>query len=322
MILKILILLFTISCLALTILPYTDIWPLYADAADQLRVYVAATLVVLFILSVLYSSYFISMIQLILICVQACVITLAYPLKHKSHKTCENAQTPIRVMSYNILYKNDRVEEILANIAGAQPDIVVLQEAQETFLDYSHKSFTKTHPFFYPNYEEGKKFTVTLYSKYPIKTIEKPQMPRSKRQILHAQIERSGKIIDLIGLHSTSPKDDERLHERNLFLQDVADYAQNKVYENPNIRLILAGDFNSAPWTPPMRNIQNQARLLGNPSILNYFGTWPAWAAPLFSVPIDHIFYTKNFHNENYTRKSYSSGSDHFPIYADFYLCE
>lgn len=49
--------------------------------------------------------------------------------------------------------------------------------------------------------------------------------------------------------------------------------------------IILAGDFNSAPWVPFFSNILDHNKLRVGPDIP---GTWPVWAGPL-AIPLDNI---------------------------------
>jgi endonuclease/exonuclease/phosphatase (EEP) superfamily protein YafD len=50
--------------------------------------------------------------------------------------------------------------------------------------------------------------------------------------------------------------------------------------------LLLAGDFNAAPWSDTIEHLTRAANLLTGPS---YPATWPVFLGPL-GVPIDNVF--------------------------------
>jgi len=85
--------------------------------------------------------------------------------------------------------------------------------------------------------------------------------------------------------------------------------------------LIVAGDFNMAPWTVKLKTF-TKATGLGR--FNTFYPTWPMrWkSVPLLPlVPIDNVFTTKHFAKID-ARVGPRLDSDHRPVIADIALIE
>lgn len=110
----------------------------------------------------------------------------------------------------------------------------------------------------------------------------------------------------IVGLHYVWPTS-VAIHRENSrrMLQILAD--------KPHDRLILAGDFNSTPWSFGRRRddaalgIERRTRLMF---------TWPARGAPGFPLlPIDHLYAGPDWRTVQVTRGP-KLGGDHYPVVA------
>jgi endonuclease/exonuclease/phosphatase (EEP) superfamily protein YafD len=86
-----------------------------------------------------------------------------------------------------------------------------------------------------------------------------------------------GHDVTLVGVHLSKPLD-EGLQEQEVSL--VADIVKD--LPRP---LIIAGDFNAAPWSTALRRFLTKANLRYS---YGYHPTWPVWA-PWLGLPIDHV---------------------------------
>ncbi len=81
----------------------------------------------------------------------------------------------------------------------------------------------------------------------------------------------------------------------------------------------MTGDFNSTPWSWPVR------RLLSSTDLLNSqvgFGLQPSFSAEtnlLLRVPIDHLFHSPALEVTD-RQLGPPLGSDHFPLIVDLQL--
>jgi endonuclease/exonuclease/phosphatase (EEP) superfamily protein YafD len=85
--------------------------------------------------------------------------------------------------------------------------------------------------------------------------------------------------------------------------------------------LILAGDFNMAPWTVKLKTF---TRATGLGRFNTFCPTWPVRRHDirlLPILPIDNVFASRDFASINLTVGPYL-GSDHLPVIADIALIE
>lgn len=299
-------------------------WPSFPEIAkepfEQSRIYIIIILIGCAFLSLLGKFYILTGINLLLVATHMYVVLQAYPLVKKHTEICSDETQSLSVLSHNIYYKNLNYNAIAKNILNQNADIVMLQEAKKPFLEQTYDTLSQTYPFIHPDIKNGKSTKAAIFSKYPITEVTTPALPLSKVRISHAKIEVDVQVINVISIHAISPKGQKTIELRNRTINDLANYAQNLRYNDEAV--IIAGDFNNAPWYPQMRALQKQGDLKGNPHLLNYFGTWPEWGKGIIAFPIDHIFYSRHFTNISYKKVSNSAGSDHFPVLAQFKLCK
>src|SRR5690606_5635313 len=79
--------------------------------------------------------------------------------------------------------------------------------------------------------------------------------------------------------------------------------------------VVLAGDFNAAPWTAPLRQLGQQQQLASGPWPP---ATWPVRLGPL-GVPIDNMF-TRGGAQLLSLRAGDNIGSNHRPLWAEIGL--
>ncbi len=319
MTLKSIFILITLFCAVLVILPALGISEIISEPLEQLRVYSVIVTSLIVLLCLLQKFWLISGVNIAMIAAHLYVVTQAYA-PSRGISACDRQVGNITIMAYNIFYKNQNTDAIVANILASDADIVALQEGKKPFLEDAHDKLSKRYPFAYPDISKGEFFSPAIFSKYPIISVEKPKMPISGKRVLQVQIDGAGTTLEVISVHAVSPKNLETIKIRNMFFQDLANHAQNLRYGGK--KFVIAGDFNSVPWHPNMISIQKQGALTGNTSLWNYFGTWPNWGAPFLSVPIDHIFTSEGLKKTSYQKVNQSAGSDHFPVISSFDLCK
>ena len=82
-------------------------------------------------------------------------------------------------------------------------------------------------------------------------------------------------------------------------------------------RVVVCGDFNSPPWTGPMRQFAERGGfrdLYGGSAWSAY--SWPTWSSAL-RVPLDNCFVSSGVAVRSY-RDGPGTGSDHRPLVVDF----
>jgi endonuclease/exonuclease/phosphatase (EEP) superfamily protein YafD len=86
-------------------------------------------------------------------------------------------------------------------------------------------------------------------------------------------------------------------------------------------RVVVCGDFNTPPWSGPLRDFAADARvrdLYGGRSWAGY--SWPTWGYAL-RVPLDNCFVSNTVAVTGH-HDGPSVGSDHRPLVVDFGVLE
>lgn len=114
---------------------------------------------------------------------------------------------------------------------------------------------------------------------------------------------RLGGELTIIGTHLHRPSRDPWLHERQM--SALAQFVRR--IDGP---LVLAGDFNTSPWSNAFRMLTATTRLAPASILLP---SWPAW--PLPQVALDHIFVSPELAVAA-GGTGPAVGSDHLPVWA------
>ncbi|PCJ99262.1 MAG: hypothetical protein COA45_04285 [Zetaproteobacteria bacterium] len=304
----------------LVLLPFIHYPVIVSELLISFRISMSVILLLFVLVFVIGRAYWFAMSQILLVVCNLWPVIGAYSFREKPATCTYDTQSKVlKVLSFNVYFKNEDYESIFQTLKASDADIIVLQEAQPNFMRYGHERLTLDYPFYYPAIEAGKHARWTLYSRYSIVDVNVQDIVNVKSAALHAQIDVNGRIVNMITLHAKSPKTLRRLEARNARLDGLGDVIRGIMKENKHV--IVAGDFNNVPWHPTMKTFKAHTRLRNNDMVFNYFGTWPTWMPSFFSTPIDHIFYDEYFHHVSYSRKAHA-GSDHYAISADLYFCE
>lgn len=290
-----------------------------AEVLIPFRVFVSLLFFSFFVFLALARAYWLGLAQILLVICNIWPVVSAHSFKDSTAVCAYDKQDKsLKVLSFNVYYKNENYESIFQTLNASDADIIVLQEAQPEFMKYGHDRLVVAYPFYYPEIKEGKHARWTLYSRYPIIKINST-IKNIRGVALYVQIQVNGRVVNLITTHAKSPKTLSRIETRNMRINNFGHAIREVMKENKHV--IVAGDFNNVSWHPAMQAFKKHTQLRNNDMASTYFGTWPTWIPSFLSTPIDHIFYDQYFHHVSYSRKL-PSGSDHYPIIADLYFCE
>ena len=188
----------------------------------------------------------------------------------------------LKVVTFNVLNDNranpDKVRDFLL---AQNADFIFLQEARGFVFalggpEAAARQLGPSYPY-RSGCEPGRKCSLLLLSKHPLRAVRRPDVPPGYHRFVIAEAEVRGRDVTLVGVHLSKPLEDG-LQERQLAL--VGDIVKD--LPRP---LILAGDFNAAPWSTALRRFLTKAGLGYS---YGYHPTWPVWARRL-GLPIDHV---------------------------------
>ena len=210
----------------------------------------------------------------------------------------KSGERELRVASFNTWLNNSEVEEVKAEIARIDADVIVLVELgpnKRVIFDqlklqypYQAKCSDITHCNF------------GILSKSPLTKIG-DRMLWEGPPYIRASLGPEFGGLSIYGIHTTRFP-----HSRAQFTQIKAMAAElNSITGN----YVVMGDFNATPGSRMTKTFSSQANL----SLLTNLPTWPA-STGLPQFAIDHIFVTPGIRQLERERIGNSAGSDHFPI--------
>lgn len=214
-----------------------------------------------------------------------------------------------RILLLNVLQRNNHYEEVRNLIRSEQPDVLILVETNQKWLDELNE-FQSVYPYSHNKPREDN-YGVALFSREPLQEAEIRYFGEAGVPSVVAHLLIDGSPLTVIGTHPPPPKGAMNSTFRNLQLDALADFTREQSGE-----VILCGDLNMSPWSPyfwrllKKSGLQNSAR---------GFGLQPTWPTdrPFLRVPIDHCLVSAGV---TITDRKIGPfvGSDHFPVILDF----
>lgn len=201
-----------------------------------------------------------------------------YRLQTARAEAAQGAHTPfMTLLSFNVLASNEENGEAIADfIAGSGADVVFIMEARPLF-PYLGRLATVYPARFGCNRQAS--CDLMMLSKTSLAGAAFHDLGSTwHNRLITAATEIGGRKVSLAAVHMVKPYfDSASVYEaRNL------QRAINGI-EGP---LVLAGDFNAAPWSDNIEWLARTSRLSAGAW---YPATWPVALGPL-GVPIDNVF--------------------------------
>lgn len=228
-----------------------------------------------------------------------------------------NDRPVIKLMTHNLFGLNDDMKRVARVIAQENPDIVVLQE-------YFPEQRKQLPALLGPNYPYmtycvgGKRANIALYSRLPFVQTQDGGCTTNQlvagrtSHILATFTLADGTQFAVLTTHFDWPFPITRQRE-----QQEAIVA---ALEDVSIPLLVAGDFNSTPWSYAQRDFAASAGLTRQThGIL----TWPVrfwvkgWRNTLPFLPLDQVM-TRGAVAIRDVHAAAPTGSDHLPVVATF----
>jgi endonuclease/exonuclease/phosphatase (EEP) superfamily protein YafD len=221
---------------------------------------------------------------------------------------------PLRVVSANVLSQNRTPEKVLEFVRAADPDLLVLVDARQRHWQPVLGALEALYPYEAPQAWRERP-PVILFSRHRIIDAQVVRPPGGRRSYLMAHVMVGDQTLAVVGVHpsSPSPAKGSASRRRNRELDHIADAARDA--DRP---LIVAGDFNTTPWSPYFSDLVAAAGLRDAAAGQGYIGTWPTWFWPAL-IPIDHVM-VRGPLAVTTLRRGPDVGSDHYPIMADLRL--
>lgn len=212
----------------------------------------------------------------------------------------------IRVVTFNVLISNKRIDDIATFLNSTAADIAVLQEVTPRQRETLRKLLKSSYPYMTGATD------VVIFAKHPPRggghiNGEKIDGWARRPMLLWTTFDINGFVFDMAGVHLAYPFNPL---DQAADMPRLIDFARNR--ERP---LIVAGDFNLTPWSV---KLQRFTRETGLKRYNTFLPTWPMDKLTPF-VTIDNVFASKEFAPIK-VEAGPAIGSDHRPLIADIAL--
>jgi endonuclease/exonuclease/phosphatase (EEP) superfamily protein YafD len=219
--------------------------------------------------------------------------------------------TVIRVVAINVNTANKRYDLIKQYILETAPDILLLTEVDEGWLE-GIADIEDLYPY-QKSQPQDDNFGIALYSKHPCQKCDILYFGNDRIPSVKGEFELGGKLFTVVGTHPLPPKNRVYSLSRNNQLDAIADYLAGVKSHK-----MLLGDLNVTPWSYEFTRVAGQAALHDSARGFGLQLTWPAYSY-IFRLPIDHCLVSSDIRVMNRSVGRHV-GSDHFPILIDFIL--
>ncbi|MDP3988902.1 MAG: endonuclease/exonuclease/phosphatase family protein [bacterium] len=212
----------------------------------------------------------------------------------------------VRLISFNLYYKNNRAEEALLYLASQNADILVLLEVAEDVFEKI--------PEYFPNYPTLTPQDLTgavILSKFPLQSIEAFSL--GSRATTKVVLQTGNDLLMVYALHPPIPLHPTLARQRNLQLKGTA---QKIAQEPTGANVFLAGDLNTTPWSLHFRNFLKTSGLKDTRRGIGLHTSWPNSFPVFMRIPIDHVFVSPHMSVLNRSLGP-AIGSDHSPVIVE-----
>ncbi len=209
----------------------------------------------------------------------------------------------LRIVSFNLLSTNTGNGAAIADfLESANADVAFIQEARP--LQPYLADIEKLMPY-RVGCDDRRNCDLMLLSRHKLTNVKIGQLSElSPNRFYRADITIGGQQVAIVAPHLTKPYyENFQLHEFEHLAGEL-----HKI-TGP---VIMAGDFNSAPWAPGFVNMAEASDLRTGP---HEPGTWPVPAAQ-WGIPIDHVLARAPAHIEEVHALPDNFGSNHRGLLA------
>jgi len=220
----------------------------------------------------------------------------------------------LRVLTQNVLKKNDSHTKVLELIQRESPDLVLLMEVNQQWLD-ALKALESTHPY-HAAQLKGTRSGVAFYSRVPLDALEFRNFGQADRYSSVARLQLGKRQVTVVGVHATLPK-----RARGTALRDEDLMAAGQFIAQQSGTALLMGDFNTTPWSPVFGDL---LRTSGLQDSMRGFGAQASWGPNGWGrvvLPIDHVLHSSDFRVID-RRIGPDVGSDHRAVIVDFAIVD
>jgi len=221
-------------------------------------------------------------------------------------------QSIIKLLTSNVLQKNENNDRLMDVIEELDADIMVFTEANNRW-----KNAIVTH--LSPEYKYkvelplDNTYGILMYSKFELIDPKVKFMVTDTIPSIHSKVRLpTGDVIQLYAIHPTPPMPQENPLSTD---RDAELMLTSQLSRESKIPVIVIGDFNDVAWSPTSMLFQKTSELLDVRVGRGFYCTFNA-KKYLFRWPLDHMYVSPEFRLTS-IKSCESIDSDHFPFYVE-----
>ena len=218
----------------------------------------------------------------------------------------------LRVVVTNVEVGNTDFAAVDRLIARSRPDVLGVIELTPPMARHLHAAL----PLYRARVLEVRDdaYGIGVYSRLPLLSAKIARFPSDGPPTVVARVRVAGKPVSVVVTHVHTTFAGS-IHVRHLVALAAA--ARSQLGK----RVVVCGDFNTPPWSAPLRDFEADAHvrdLYGGRAWAGY--SWPTWSYAL-RVPLDNCFVSKTVAVTGH-HDGPSIGSDHRPLVVDIGVLE
>ena len=217
------------------------------------------------------------------------------------------AQPALRLVVANVEVGNRDFAAVRRLVAQTRPDLFGVTELTPIMA----RQLGEQLPGYRTSVVEARKdaYGIGVYSRVPLLSAKVVRFPSDGPATVVARLRVSGQTVTVVVTHVHTPFAGS-IHVRQL--EALAAAARSQLGK----RVVVCGDFNTPPWTGPLRRFAAHAGLrdvYGSRAWAGY--SWPTWGSFL-RVPLDNCFVGNGVAVTDH-HDGPNVGSDHRPLVVD-----
>ncbi|MFY0598886.1 MAG: endonuclease/exonuclease/phosphatase family protein [Cyclobacteriaceae bacterium] len=218
----------------------------------------------------------------------------------------------LKILSANVLMYNENYDGFLEIVLKKDPDILLVVEADQVWLEGIEDVLKERYPFSVLN-PIGNTYGMLLFSKLELKNSEVRFLVEEGVPSFKTIFElKNGTEIQFFGLHPKPPSPSENTTSTPRDAELILVGREARARDMP---VIVAGDMNDVAWSHTSRLFIRISGLLDPRMGRGFFNTYHA-KFPFLRWPLDHIFISHHFKILKMELLD-NFDSDHFPIYVE-----
>ena len=221
------------------------------------------------------------------------------------------ADVKLRVLLLNAETSNRRCDLVKALIRDKNPDLFVLEEVDDRWLD-ELKELRASYPHAVTAPREDN-FGIALYSQRPLLDAKIVHLGEAEVPSVVAEVEIGNRRLTVLGTNPLPPGSPDYARFRNEQLAAIPKFLSGR--KGP---VILLGDLNTTPWSAHFKRLVHETGLIDSSGGRGIQPTWPANLLPL-RIPIDHCLVSPDVKVLS-KQVGPKVGSDHLPLLVEVAL--